>query len=343
MERWVVRRRALAAAFLLGDLHQQNLTPLDHLLDAVAALQNGGVHGGFGAFPLVVAGPARQTPASPPGGRGRRGGGWRAFVARLVAVVVRLIAARLIAARLVAVVAAGGTRLIVFARGLVGPFVSPFVGLIVVPFGGQAVLRHQAGLFGGQLFPVGRGNLEVIGVDLAEGQEAVAVAAVIDERRLQRRLHPDHLGQIDIALELGLQGEFDVEFLKVTSIGDHHAGFFPLAGVDQHAFGHEESMVGGERAGRRCPGVATAIAPALSRLCGPPPCLGPPRRAHRAGRGPGRRKGGVRRSRRSLFGRRWRRGLPKGIVRDSIARCEHHDFQGHSASYESNGSTAGPS
>ena len=38
------------------------------------------------------------------------------------------------------------------------------------------------------------GNLVIIGMDFAEGQEAVAIAAIIDERRLKRRFDPRNLG-----------------------------------------------------------------------------------------------------------------------------------------------------
>ena len=50
-----------------------------------------------------------------------------------------------------------------------------------------------------QRLPVGDRDLIVIGMDFAEGEEAVAVAAVIDEGGLQRRLNARHLRQIDIA------------------------------------------------------------------------------------------------------------------------------------------------
>ena len=39
-------------------------------------------------------------------------------------------------------------------------------------------------------------------MNFSEGEEAVAVAAVIHEGRLQRRLNARHLGEIDIAPKL---------------------------------------------------------------------------------------------------------------------------------------------
>ncbi len=62
-----------------------------------------------------------------------------------------------------------------------------------------------------QALPVGDGDLVVVGMDLVEREEAVAVAAVFDERGLQARLYPDHLGEVDVALELFLGGCLDVE------------------------------------------------------------------------------------------------------------------------------------
>ena len=44
-----------------------------------------------------------------------------------------------------------------------------------------------------QRLPVGDRNLVVVGMDFRKREEAVAVAAVIDEGRLQRRLDPRDL------------------------------------------------------------------------------------------------------------------------------------------------------
>ena len=57
-------------------------------------------------------------------------------------------------------------------------------------------------VLGDQRLPVGDRDLIVVGMDFAEGEEAVAVAAVVDEGGLQRRLDARHLGQIDVAAEL---------------------------------------------------------------------------------------------------------------------------------------------
>ena len=57
-------------------------------------------------------------------------------------------------------------------------------------------------VLGDQRLPVGDRDLIIVGMDFAEGEEAVAVAAVVDEGGLQRRLDPRHLGEIDIAAKL---------------------------------------------------------------------------------------------------------------------------------------------
>ena len=50
-----------------------------------------------------------------------------------------------------------------------------------------------------QRLTVGDGNLVIVRMNFAEGEEAVAVAAVVDEGRLERGLHAGDLGEIDIA------------------------------------------------------------------------------------------------------------------------------------------------
>ena len=45
-----------------------------------------------------------------------------------------------------------------------------------------------------QRLPVGDRDLIIVGMDFGKRQEAVTVAAVLDERRLQRRLDPRDLG-----------------------------------------------------------------------------------------------------------------------------------------------------
>ena len=54
-------------------------------------------------------------------------------------------------------------------------------------------------------------HLVVVGMDLAEGEEAVTVAAILDEGGLQRGLHPRDLREVDVALQLELGRGLEVE------------------------------------------------------------------------------------------------------------------------------------
>jgi hypothetical protein len=101
-----------------------------------------------------------------------------------------------------------------------------------VGFGLRLGLRF--GLLGQQRLPVGDRDLVVVGVDFAEGQEAVTVAAVVDEGRLQRRLYPCHLGEIDIAAQQLACGRFVVEFLYPAVAQHHHPSFLRVRGIDEH-------------------------------------------------------------------------------------------------------------
>lgn len=76
---------------------------------------------------------------------------------------------------------------------------APAVGTVLRFLFGLAV-----GAFVGldQRLPIGDGDLVIVRMDFAEGQEAVAVAAVLDEGRLQRRFNAGDFGEVDIAAKL---------------------------------------------------------------------------------------------------------------------------------------------
>ena len=78
------------------------------------------------------------------------------------------------------------------------------------------VVRGQR-LFLEQRLPVGDGDLIVVGVDFRKGEEAVPVAAVVDEGGLQRRLHARHLCEIDVAAQRPLACRFEVELLDAVT------------------------------------------------------------------------------------------------------------------------------
>ena len=87
-------------------------------------------------------------------------------------------------------------------------------------------------------FAVGNGNLVVVRMDLTEGQKAVAIATIVDERRLQRRLDPGDFRKIDIAFQPVLGGRLEIKFVKLGAIHHNHPGLFPVGSVYEHAFGH---------------------------------------------------------------------------------------------------------
>ena len=89
-----------------------------------------------------------------------------------------------------------------------------------------------------QRLPVGDRDLIVVGMDFAEGKKAVAIAAVVDEGGLQRRLDPRHLRQIDVAAKLFTVGRLEVEFLDSVAAQNNHPGLFRMGRIDQHFVGH---------------------------------------------------------------------------------------------------------
>ncbi len=60
-------------------------------------------------------------------------------------------------------------------------------------------------------------------MDLGEGQKSVAIAAVVDESCLERRLHSCYLGQVNIAADLLFMFRFEIEFFYAVSAYDNDA------------------------------------------------------------------------------------------------------------------------
>ena len=104
------------------------------------------------------------------------------------------------------------------------------VGFVVVARGARVGLDQR--------LPVGDRDLVIVRMDFGERQEAVAVAAVLDERRLQRRLDPRHLGEIDIAAKLFAVRGLEIEFLDAVAAQHDHPGFLRMGRVDEHFVGH---------------------------------------------------------------------------------------------------------
>ena len=107
-----------------------------------------------------------------------------------------------------------------------------------------ALLLHQR-------LAVGDGDLVIIGMNFRKRQEAVTVAAVIDKGRLQRRLDPGYLCEVDVASKLALVFGLKVKFLNLVSVHHHDAGFLRVGGVDEHFLSHVVHLHATRSAGRR--------------------------------------------------------------------------------------------
>jgi len=99
-----------------------------------------------------------------------------------------------------------------------------------------------------QRLTVGDRDLIIVRMDFAEGQEAVAVAAVLDEGRLQRRLYAGDLGEVDVAAQLLALGGLEIKFFDAIAADHNDPGLFRVGGVDQHFVGHFGTHDGGGRA-----------------------------------------------------------------------------------------------
>ena len=90
-------------------------------------------------------------------------------------------------------------------------------------------------LFAEQRVAILLGDLIIIGMDFRKSEEAVTVAAIFDERRLQRRFNPGDFGEVNIAFQLLPVGSFEIKFLDTVSVDDCDPGLLGMARVDQHA------------------------------------------------------------------------------------------------------------
>jgi hypothetical protein len=75
-------------------------------------------------------------------------------------------------------------------------------------------------------------------MDFAEGEEAVAVAAIFDEGGLKRRLYARHLREIDISSQRSAACRLEIKFFDAVSAHHHDPGLLRMGGVDQHLVGH---------------------------------------------------------------------------------------------------------
>jgi hypothetical protein len=125
---------------------------------------------------------------------------------------------------------------VVVVTAFMGAVLEILVGVRGSAQGG--LVRGVLGLFGQQGLAVFLGDLVIVGMDFAERQETVTIAAEVDESRLQGRFYPGNFSEIDIAFDLLVIGRLKVEFLNPVAFQHRHPGFFLVARIDKHARGH---------------------------------------------------------------------------------------------------------
>ncbi|MGY4313216.1 hypothetical protein ACVWW1_002519 [Bradyrhizobium sp. JR3.5] len=98
-----------------------------------------------------------------------------------------------------------------------------------------------------QRLTIGDRDLIVVGMDFAEGQEAVPVAAILDEGSLQRRLYARNLGEVNVAAQLFALGGLEIKLFDAIATDHDDPGLFRVGGIDQHLVGHFGALDGGGR------------------------------------------------------------------------------------------------
>src|SRR5581483_6080522 len=98
-----------------------------------------------------------------------------------------------------------------------------------------------------QRLTIGDRDLIIVGMDFAEGEEAVAIAAILDEGRLQRRFDARDLGEIDIAAKLLALGGLEIKLFDAIATDHDNPGLLRVGGIDQHFVRHFGTLGGGGR------------------------------------------------------------------------------------------------
>src|SRR5262249_40922914 len=129
---------------------------------------------------------------------------------------------------------------------------APAAGAVLVLLLGLA-MRAFVGL--DQRLTIGDRDLVIVGMDFAEGEKAMAIAAIFDKGRLQRRLDARDLGEIDIAAKLLALGGLEIKFFDAIATDHDNPGLLRVGGIDQHFVRHFGTLGGG---GRVCPWALTA-------------------------------------------------------------------------------------
>src|SRR6266404_1384277 len=75
-----------------------------------------------------------------------------------------------------------------------------------------------------QRLAIGDRNLIIVRVNFAEGQEAVAVAAIFDEGGLQRRLYARDFGEVDVAAQLFALRGLEIKFFDAVAANHNDPG-----------------------------------------------------------------------------------------------------------------------
>ncbi|WP_277996468.1 hypothetical protein [Bradyrhizobium sp. STM 3843] len=111
-------------------------------------------------------------------------------------------------------------------------------------------------LFGlDQRLPIRNRDLIIVGMDFAEREKAVAIAAIFHESGLQRRFDPRDLGEVDIAAQLLALGSLEIKLLDAIAADDNHPGLFRVGSIDQHLVGHIGTLEGDGRGWPRARGA----------------------------------------------------------------------------------------
>jgi hypothetical protein len=102
------------------------------------------------------------------------------------------------------------------------------------------LLRLAVGALVGldQRLTVGDRNLIIVGMNFAESEEAVAVAAILDKGGLQRRFDARDLGEVDIAAKLLALRGFEIKLFDAIATNHDNPGLLRVGGIDQHFVRH---------------------------------------------------------------------------------------------------------
>jgi hypothetical protein len=124
-----------------------------------------------------------------------------------------------------AVVLGRGLDLAAHRLGILGALRRAAATAVAAAFLVALVVALGLGFGLDQRLPVGDGDLVVIGMDFAEGQESMTVPAVFDEGGLEGGFDPGDLGEVDVTAQLLPCGGFEVELFDLRPAQHHDPGF----------------------------------------------------------------------------------------------------------------------